>query len=70
MQFRNEKPLAVASEVLSVMERHLSEGRSYLEITAGVNIACRLLALPSALRPETQVETESSLKREESALTM
>ena len=70
MQFQNEKPLNVASEVLSVMEKHLSAGRSYLEITAGVNIACRLFALPSALRPETQVETECSSERRESVLTV
>jgi hypothetical protein len=66
MQFPNQKPLDVASEVLAVMERYLSEGRSYLEITAGVHIACKLFALPSALRPETQVETESSSAQQES----
>lgn len=64
MQFPNQNPLDVASEVLSVMERHISEGRSYLEITAGVNIACRLFALPSDLR--TQAEKESSSELQES----
>jgi hypothetical protein len=63
MQFPNQKPLDVASDVLSVMEKHLTEGRSYLEITAGVHIACKLFALPSDLRPETQVERESFLER-------
>ena len=66
MQFHNQKPVEVAAEVLSIMEKHLSQGRSYLEITAGVNIACRLFALPNDLRPETQVETESFSKRQES----
>ena len=66
MQFPNQKPLNVASDVLSVMDRHLSEGRSYLEITAGVHIACKLFSLPSALRPETQVDSEYPSAQRES----
>lgn len=68
MQFQNEKPLKIASEVLSLMERHLSEGCSSLEITAGVHIACKLFVLPNDSETLNQARSESVSEQRESVL--
>jgi hypothetical protein len=66
MQFLNKKPINVASEILSFMEKHTSSRWSQLEITAGVHIACRLFVLPNAPATLNQAGSESVSEQRES----
>ena len=61
MRKEHQCVVAIADEILSVMERHVSAGSHSLDVVAAVGIACKLFAIPSSDRRKSLLRDPESV---------